>query len=74
MENQQNAKNNAIHEMVAFRENSTVLIWENRLNLTYDSHWHTAMEILIPMENSYDVSVSSKNFHLLPREVLLIPP
>lgn len=74
MENQQNAKNNALHEMVAFRENSTVLIWENRLNLSYDSHWHTAMEILIPMENSYDVSVSSKNFHLLPREVLLIPP
>lgn len=74
MDNQQSIMNMPVHENVAFRENSTVLIWRNGQNLSYELHWHTAMEVIIPMENSYDVSVCSKDFHLLPKEILIIPP
>lgn len=74
MDNPQDIKNAPVHENVAFRENSTVLIWRNWQNLSYEPHWHTAMEVIIPIENSYDVSVCSNDYHLLPQEILIIPP
>ena len=61
-------------EHVAFRENSTVLIWRNSHNLSYAPHWHTAMEIIIPIENCYDVCAGSDSYHLLPHDILIIPP
>lgn len=61
-------------ENVAFRENSTVLIWRNSHNLSYAPHWHTAMEVIIPIENSYDVCAGSSSYHLLPYDILIIPP
>lgn len=61
-------------EYVAFRENSTVLIWRNSHNLSYSPHWHRAMEVIIPTENSYDVCAGSNSYHLLPHDILIIPP
>lgn len=74
MDTQRTAENIPYLENVAFRDNSTVLIWKNSQNLSYDSHWHTAMEVIIPVENYYDVSVGSDDYHLLPQEILIIPP
>ena len=34
----------------------------------------TAMEILMPVENYYDVIVNDSSYHLLPGEILVIPP
>lgn len=62
------------HETVAFKENSTVLIWINSQNLSYSAHWHTAMEVIIPLENDYMVSVNDKTYHLLPHDILMIAP
>ncbi len=62
------------HETVAFMENSTVLIWKNSQNLSYSPHWHMAMEVIIPLENYYHVSVNEKDYHLLPYDILIIPP
>ena len=61
-------------EHVAFSENSTVLIWRNSHNLSYDPHWHTAMEVIIPIENSYDVCAGTNSYHLFPHDILIIPP
>lgn len=61
-------------EHVAFRENSTVLIWRNSHNLSYAPHWHMAMEVIIPIENYYDVCAGSNSYHLLPHDILIIPP
>lgn len=74
MDNQESKKSTPIHENVAFKENSTVLIMKNSQNLSYAPHWHTAMEVIIPIENYYDVSVGSNDYHLFPQEILIIPP
>lgn len=74
MENLQNMRQEPSHETVAFRKNSTVLIWRNSQNMSYSPHWHTAMEVIIPLENDYDVSVRETNYHLLPYDILMIPP
>ena len=62
------------HEKVEFHNNSTLRIWYNDISVNYDMHWHHAMEIIIPVENHYDVTINQQNFHLQPEEILFIPP
>ena len=74
MDNKESTLFSPSQEHVAFRENSTVLIWRNSHNLSYAPHWHTAMEVIIPTENCYDVYAGSDSYHLLPHDILIIPP
>lgn len=61
-------------ETIAYRNNSTLRIFYNDLTENYNMHWHNAMEIIIPLENYYDVIVNQQSFHLMPDEILIIPP
>ncbi len=62
------------HELVGYKNNSTVRIWYNHQTCGYNAHWHTALEIILPVENNYDVIASQTSYHLLPGELLVIPP
>ena len=62
------------HELVAYKNNATMRIWYNHQTHGYKAHWHMALEIILPIENYYDVSVNQDSFHLLPGEILVIPP
>lgn len=61
-------------EIVQFHNNSTVRIWCNEQTNDYDTHWHSALEIIMPMENYYDVEINQISYHINPGEFLLIPP
>ena len=61
-------------ETIAYRNNSTLRIFYNDLTESYTMHWHNAMEIIIPLDNYYDVIVNQQAFHLLPDDILIIPP
>ena len=61
-------------EIVEFRNESSIRIWYNDLNASYAPHWHGAVELIMPVENYYDVEVEGKNYHILPGEIILIPP
>ena len=60
-------------EKVNFQKDSSIRIWYNEQNHNYDKHWHNALEIIMPVENHYDVDASDQNYHLLPGEILIIP-
>ena len=60
-------------EIVQFHNNSTIRIWCNEQNQDYATHWHSAMEIIMPMENHYDVEINQISYHINPGEFLLIP-
>lgn len=62
------------HELVGFKNNTTVRIWYNHQTHGFSSHWHTALEMILPMENYYDVTVGQTSYHLFPGELLVIPP
>lgn len=62
------------HELVGFKNNTTVRIWYNHQTHGFTAHWHTALEMILPVENYYDVMVGQTNYHLLPGELLVIPP
>lgn len=61
------------HEIIQFHKNATVRIWYNEQNDSYDPHWHTAMEIILPLENYYDADVNKAFYHIQPGEILVIP-
>lgn len=63
----------SIQEVVEYHGEDSVRIWYNDLNTGFDSHWHTALEIIVPMENWYDATIDDKEFHVLPGDILIIP-
>ena len=65
------------HEIVEYPAKSLHRIWLNEQPGGYEAHWHSAMEIILPIENTYTVICGSdKNdkFVIKPEEILIIPP
>lgn len=65
---------NDAYEAVQFHNNSSIRIWCNEQSNDYDFHWHTALEIIMPVENYYDVEIGQSSYHINPGEILFIPP
>ena len=55
-------------EDVDFRNSSSIRIWYNDLTSNYATHWHNALEIIIPIDNYYDVEVEV--FPILPVPII----
>jgi len=61
-------------ELVDYRHKSMHRIWYNEQNVAYALHWHSALEIVIPIENYYEYKINDVLYHLEPDEILIIPP
>ena len=61
------------HELVQFHNNSAVRIWCNEQVTDFEMHWHTALEIILPINNYYDAIARQISYHLLPGDILVIP-
>ena len=59
-------------EAVKHSDASTVRIWYNDIPVSYSNHWHTAMEVILPIENSYEVITSSASYTVMPGEILVL--
>lgn len=55
-------------------EHSAVRIWYNDVPVSYNNHWHTAMEVILPIENSYEVIAGHAHYTVLPGELFLLSP
>ncbi|WP_026653055.1 helix-turn-helix transcriptional regulator [Butyrivibrio proteoclasticus] len=62
------------NEKYIFPQDSSIRIWYNVEKYDYSSHWHNALEIIFPIENYYDVEIENESHHVLPGEILFIPP
>jgi AraC-like DNA-binding protein len=49
------------------------LLYENKENENYPLHWHTATEIIMPLEYGYDVVLLKKPYNLRENDILIIP-
>lgn len=61
------------HEIVQHQGSCAIRIWCNDLPAPFDTHWHTDLEIIMPVENWYDAVVGNQSFHILPGDILIIP-
>lgn len=60
-------------ELVSYHHSSAVRIWRNDQHVDFDAHWHTALEMILPDDNWYDVIIHEKAYHLVPGDILIIP-
>lgn len=60
-------------EHVDYLKGSTIRIWYNNQSEDYPTHWHTATEIIMPVDNCYTVTVSQNVYHLNVGDILVIP-
>lgn len=63
-----------MEEQVQFQKNSCVRIWYNEQTISYDNHWHNALEVIMPVENYYEVIIKDTHYTIQPGELLIISP
>lgn len=61
-------------EIISFKTATTMRIWYNDLVRNFKTHWHSALEIITPVENYYDAHVNNTLYHVMPGEIIIIPP
>jgi AraC-like DNA-binding protein len=64
---------NGIHETVDYHGDFKIRIFQNKECEDYPQHWHTDAEIIMPIENSYKVTVDEKPYELDARDIIIIP-
>ena len=62
------------HEIVNYPDNPHIVAYLNDEPTSYPTHWHTPLELLMPIENGYTTHVANRIFHLEPSDILLIAP
>lgn len=65
---------NGIHETVNYKTNTNLRLYNNIQMEDYPAHWHTPIEIIMPVENIYSVLVGSQTFILNPGDIIFICP
>lgn len=65
---------NGIHETVNYKENTNIRLYNNTDNEEYPAHWHTPIEIVMPVENHYPVECNELKMDLREGDILLICP
>ncbi|MCQ2433981.1 MAG: AraC family transcriptional regulator [Oscillospiraceae bacterium] len=61
-------------ETVEYENKRFVMLYDNVQTEFYPTHWHNAIEIIMPIENSFTVRTGGESFSLKEREILIIPP
>lgn len=65
---------NGIVETVNYHGNTKLKFYYNTQYEDYPSHWHTPIEIIMPIKNSYTATCVDKEYHLREGDIILICP
>lgn len=65
---------NGLHEIVNYKENTNLRLYTNTQAEDYPNHWHTPLEIIMPLENTYSVEVNQSTILLNPDDIIFISP
>lgn len=65
---------NGVFEKVGFNDFSSILIYLNNEQRDFPMHWHSAMEIIMPLENTFAVSMNNMAYSIQVGDILFIPP
>lgn len=61
------------YEVVNYLPGSAIRFWVNKENINFSTHWHPAVEIIMPLENGYTVIVGQVEYNLNPGDIFVIP-
>lgn len=63
-----------VYETVEYENKRVVMLYDNDQNEAYPTHWHNAVEVIIPLTNDFSVVSADKEYILKEKEILIIPP
>lgn len=63
-----------IREEVEYPEVQGIRLYHNRNTIHFPSHWHSAIEILYPLEENYTVKIGTEENVLAPGDILVVAP
>ena len=63
---------NGIRETVSYKEIEGFVLYDNTDYEAYPDHWHTPIEIIMPLENPYQVACRDASFLLQEGDLLII--
>lgn len=61
-------------EKVDYQNNTSILLHTNHEPENYTSHWHTAIELIMPVINKYTIIIGKTTYVLNEGDILIIPP
>lgn len=61
-------------ERVKFQELPGILVYDNVQNEDYPTHWHSSLEIIMPIENEFHVQCDMEEYNLREGDILIICP
>ncbi len=64
---------NGEFETVDYLENKSIRLYDNVEDEEYPPHWHNAIEMIMPLNNTYTVICSGREYTLKERDIMLIP-
>ncbi|MDD7516530.1 AraC family transcriptional regulator [Ruminococcus flavefaciens] len=62
------------YETVEYENQRFVMLYDNDEIEQYPTHWHNAVEIIIPLHNGFTVTSGGVDYHLNEKEIIIIPP
>lgn len=62
------------YETVEYENKRFVMLYDNSEFELYPTHWHNAVEIIMPIENTFTVKTGAKEYLLRERDIIIIPP
>lgn len=63
-----------VFETVNFKENTNIRLYVNDKEEDYPPHWHTPIEMIMPLDNVYYVECSDINVEMHEGDILIIAP
>lgn len=65
---------NGLHETVNYKENTNIRLYDNIKSEDYPAHWHTPIEIIMPITNGYTIILGNTVTKLNPSDIIFIVP
>lgn len=62
------------YETVEYENQRFVMLYDNDEVEEYPTHWHNAVEVIIPLHNGFTVTAGGIDYHLNEKEIIIIPP
>lgn len=61
------------YELPQYVKGSSMRFWYNTQTANFTTHWHSAIEIILPIEEGYQVIIQQQEYNLAPGDIIIIP-
>ncbi len=61
------------HEFVTYPENTSIRIWAQQAPDDYEMHFHSAVEVILPLEGEVRIETEAKTYCVQAGEIIMIP-